>query len=352
VERSERNAVQEYLSYFWALLKGNVTRRRVPIWVTLCVTNRCNLRCRYCYESDYDRTRDEMTTEEILRLIDELYAMGTRYISVNGGEALLRDDLEQIVDKIKSKRILCHLSTNGLLVPQRISLLRKVDSIAISLDGREEDNDLNRGKGSYQKIIAAFDALKKEEIPFHVHTVLTRQNKDALEELMPLAKEYGFRVQFSPLRKQDSPDQTIGLDDEELKAVVAKILEQKKQGAPVFFSRQAYENLLHWPFPYEQQMIYGALPPGYHPIPCAFKDFACHIEANGMVYPCIVLVKKFPAKSVKDVGMRQAWEHLASNKCVACYNVCCTDMNMIFGLKFPSLLNAIGVVFERLRHRP
>ena len=79
-----------YWLYFFAIVRARMSRRRTPLFVTLCVTNRCNLRCIYCYEEYYDRNHREMSTAEILSLIDQLAAMGTRYISINGGEALLR----------------------------------------------------------------------------------------------------------------------------------------------------------------------------------------------------------------------------------------------------------------------
>jgi len=339
--------VMNYMAYMKEIVKGRLANKKIPILVTICVTNRCNLRCRYCYEEYYERNHREFTTDELLGLIDELAEMGTKYISVNGGEALLRDDIEVVVDKIKERNMLCHLSTNGLLVKNKIPVLKKIDSLAISIDGDRESNDSNRGANTYNRIIEAIECLNENNIKFHTHTVLTKNNKNAVDEMMVLARRYGFKTQFSTLRMEDSPDKTIGLDNDEMRAIVTKILDYKKAGFPVFFSSGAYKYFLDWPFSYDRQTIKGKLPENYKPIECYIKRFACHIEANGFVYPCIVLVNKFKALNFLEVGFKKAWESLSDNDCKACYNICCNDLNLTFGLKPRSTWNAIKIVMNR-----
>lgn len=343
--------MNKYISYVTKIIGCHLSGKNIPILVTICVTNRCNLRCRYCYEEYYARNHEEFTTEELLDLIDELAEMGTKYISVNGGEALLRDDIESVIDKIKEKKMLCHLSTNGLLVKKKISALKKVNSLAVSIDGNKKANDLNRGEGTYDKIVEAMECLKENNIKFHTHTVLTKNNKDAADEMMAVARRYGCRAQFSVLREADSPDKGIGLDDNEVREIVTKILGYKKDGLPVFFSYDAYDSFLNWPFSYRKQTIKGKIPEGYKPVECYIKRFSCHIEANGLVYPCIVLVNKFEALNFLEVGFKKAWENLAKNDCKACYNICCNDLNLTFGLKPRPIWNAVKIVMGRFATR-
>ena len=343
--------MKKYLLYFLAICWARLLRRRAPIFVTLCVTNRCNLRCAYCYEEYYDRQHADVPLERLLALVDELAAMGTRYISINGGEALLRRDLEALVDKVRVYGMILHLSTNGLLIPNSVSLLRKIDSIAVSLDGIGASNDRNRGEGSYAKIRAGIEALRQARIPFHIHTVLTKNNKDAVDDMLAFARECDSQVQFSLLREEDSPDKTLGLGEQELKTLVQKILADKKAGAPVFFSAQAYEAFLAWPLPTRQAVIRGKLPTGFNPVPCYVKQLFCHIEANGYVYPCVVLVNKFKALNYLDVGFKKAWAALAENDCLACQNICCNDMNLILSLSRHSIFNAFKIVQQRLWKR-
>ena len=342
----------KYFSYGKEIVKGHLLRQNIPVLVTLCVTNRCNLRCRYCYEEYYDRNHREFTTTEIMALIETLSAMGTRYVSINGGEPLLRNDLEQIIDQVKAKNMLCHLSTNGLLLPQYIQAMKNVDSIAISLDGDSASHDYNRGKGTYDRVLTAFEVLKANHIPFHTSTVLTKQNKQAIEHILELARQYDFKAQFSALRAADSPQPELALSDAELDDVFKKILRYKQQKQPIFFSAQAYQHALNWPLSYNTQMVFHEQAQNqHHEEECYLKHFSCHIEANGLVYPCIVLVNKFEALNFLEVGFQKAWENATTCECKACYNLCTNDLNQIFGLRLSAIWNAFKIVLERIRAR-
>ncbi len=59
------------------------------------LTRRCNLRCRHCYLTDYD-DNDELSTREWLKELDEIASLGGVAFTISGGEALLRDDVEEI----------------------------------------------------------------------------------------------------------------------------------------------------------------------------------------------------------------------------------------------------------------
>ncbi len=340
--------MNRYTSYVTAIIKGHILHKNIPIFVTICVTPRCNLQCKYCYLGYYGGNSKEFTTEQLLNLIDELAQMGTKYISLNGGEALLRQDLGTIVNRIKEKNIICHLSTNALLIKKNISFIKKIDSLAISIDGARQSNDLNRGVGVYDKVLEAIEYLYRNNCKFHTHTVLTKNNKEALEEIVPLALKYKFKAQFSPLRNEDTPDKQIILGPTELRKITKKIIDYKKKGLPIFFSYKAYENLLNWPFTYDKQMTFDSLSITYRPIKCYIKRFSCHIEPDGLVYPCIVLVNKFKALNFLDIGFKKAWENLANNNCKACYNVCCNDLNLIFSFNPQAIWNAFKIVMDRV----
>ena len=340
----------KYAAYVKEIVKGHLLGRNIPVLVTLCVTNRCNLRCTYCYEAYYDRNHREFTTEEILKLIDELYEMGTKYISINGGEPFLRKDIEIIIDKVNERNLLCHVSTNGLFLAKHLDAIRMVDSIAISIDGNREDNDINRGKGTYNKIIEVFELLKENNIKFHTSTILTKNNINAVEDILDLASQYGFKSQFSALRGEDSPNKDIILSDKELHEVFKKILVYKKQGRPIFFSSRAYENALDWPFTYNKQMAFNEILPNYNRMECYLKRFSCHIEANGFVYPCIVLINKYKALNFLEVGFEKAWKNLENCDCKVCYNICTNDLNRIFGFSPEVIWNSIKISLGRIVH--
>lgn len=344
--------INKYFNFFSEILKGRITSKRIPISVVLCLTNRCNLRCLYCYEEYYDRNgHHEFTTGQIFSLIDELARMGTKFISINGGEVLLRNDIGAIIDKIKEKNIFCQLITNGLLLKKKADVLKNVDSLCLSLDGKGAENDSNRGQGTYDKIIDLIEYLRENGIKFHTNTVFTKNNRNAVDDIMGLADKYNFKARFSILRGEDSPNKDICLNDEEVKQTISKLINYKKNGFPAFYSYSTFKNVLDWPFSFDTQIISGAMPAGYKPIPCYLRQFSCHIEANGLVYPCVVLVNKFKAVNFLESGFKKAWENLEDNDCKACYNICCNDLNLLCGLRLEPVWNAFKLAMDMLLHQ-
>lgn len=342
------NNIQKYVNFGTEVLKVRLTRRNVPVLVVFCVTDRCNLKCAYCYQRSSRGQKVEFTTEEILSLIDELSEMGTKFISINGGEALMREDIETIIDKINKKNLLVQLTTNGQLITRKINVIKKADSLCVSLDGNKNSNDLNRGQGSYGKIIEGLECLKANNISFHTNTVITKNNLNAVDEIMALASKYGFIAQFSILRQEDAPRPELGLNDKEIRKIIQQIISYKEKGSLIFYSYNSYEKALNWPFSYQQQMTFEKMPIGHETSPCYIKKMACQIEADGSVYPCVTLVNKFKALNFKEVGFKKAWENLKNCDCQACYVICHNELNNLFGLKRDAIWNAFKIAIRRI----
>ena len=80
-----------------------LTGRNEPVFVCFFLTNRCNLRCTYCFVVDEKIDRRtlsaEFTREEAFRFVDEFYALGTRMMFLLGGEPLLHKHIGEILRK-------------------------------------------------------------------------------------------------------------------------------------------------------------------------------------------------------------------------------------------------------------
>src|SRR5947208_3307275 len=107
----------------------------------LSVTDRCNLRCRYCMPEDeyvwLPRTAI-LTFEEIERLVAVFAGQGVRKVRLTGGEPLLRHDLPTLVDMIARNPRVDDLAmtTNGLLLAKQAAALRAagLQRVTVSLD--------------------------------------------------------------------------------------------------------------------------------------------------------------------------------------------------------------------------
>lgn len=109
---------------------------KAPYFAHLAITHRCNLKCRFCHVTETRFT--ELDTTATMRVIDVLDQMGVAVISISGGgEPLLREDFDQIIDYAVSLGLYVKITTNGTVPRSKYQrlLASAVDEIGVSLDG-------------------------------------------------------------------------------------------------------------------------------------------------------------------------------------------------------------------------
>lgn len=112
-----------------------------PVLAQIVPIRRCNLACTYCNE--FDKDSDPVPTEEMLKRIDKLCALGTSIITFSGGEPTLHPDLDLLIRRARSGGAITTVITNGyLLVPDRIKALNAsgLDYLQISIDNVQPDD--------------------------------------------------------------------------------------------------------------------------------------------------------------------------------------------------------------------
>ncbi len=153
--------------------------------VTLIVTERCSLRCRYCvYSGTYENSRvhssRDMPRHVARKAVDYLnerfreqrqYSPGTRLaLGFYGGEPLLRFDLiQEAVHRAEQLELPCsfNVTTNGTIASPEIMtfLAEKRFNVAVSLDGPREEHDRNRifadGRGSFDRVFSFVRSLEE-----------------------------------------------------------------------------------------------------------------------------------------------------------------------------------------------
>ncbi len=117
----------------------NDKHNRTIDYVRLSITDRCNLRCKYCMPADAIDYFDEvLDLNELHKIIDNLCSLGIKKIKITGGEPLVRTDIIEIIKYIKSKPEIEKLTitTNGVLLDRYIDdfIKYQVDGINISVD--------------------------------------------------------------------------------------------------------------------------------------------------------------------------------------------------------------------------
>ena len=89
----------------------------IPFSVHLDVTYRCNERCVHCY-LDHD-DHGEMTTAEIKDLLQQLAEAGTFFLTLSGGEVLMRQDFFELLEYARGLRFNVRIKTNGVMIRKR-----------------------------------------------------------------------------------------------------------------------------------------------------------------------------------------------------------------------------------------
>lgn len=169
---------------------GSVPNSR-PLWLLAELTYACPLQCPYCSNPvDFVRYKDELTTDEWLRVLKQARAMGATQLGFSGGEPLVRHDLEILVKKARGMGYYTNLITSGVgMDAARVAELRKagLDHIQISFQASSRElNDLIAGTGAFQHKLEMARQVKRQGYPMVLCFVLHRDNIDSIEQILEL----------------------------------------------------------------------------------------------------------------------------------------------------------------------
>ena len=162
---------------------------KTPKSVDLSITNRCNLRCRYCahFTSPGD-TGDDLPKEEWLSFFEELSRCNVLDVIIEGGEAFIRKDLKELIDGIIQNRMRFSILSNGTLITDDIAAFLastgRCNNVQVSIDGSfPETHDACRGDGNFEKAVSGLKCLQEHHISVTVRVTIHRHNVHDLEEI-------------------------------------------------------------------------------------------------------------------------------------------------------------------------
>jgi MoaA/NifB/PqqE/SkfB family radical SAM enzyme len=311
-----------------AVLHGIAGSRR-PVNVMLAVTNRCNGSCRYCRIPT--RGGRDMSTDEILRLIDEMAAAGTVRLGLWGGEPLLRPDIGAIVDRARARGMYVTMDSNGLLWRDRHADLRTLNHVTFAYDGNRTAHEANRGPGTYDRVREAIDiATRTGGLQVWTLTVLTRHNLQDIDAVIDHAERLGIHCAFQVLHHNGE----LGCNHDELlptneqyRDAFRHLRERKLRGAPIASSLRYFDSMLAWP-DFRQTRLVKA-PNG---VSCRAGSLYCNVDANGDVYACSLMVGEASAKNALESGFRAAFDAIPPLPCASCSATCFTEYNHLYSL--------------------
>jgi len=180
--------------------------------IRISVTKECNLDCFYCHrEGESSQTSTEMTPEEIQRIVDIAASFGIRKVKLTGGEPLLREDILEIVKRIRDTPGVEEVSmtTNGLLLAGYGDRLKEAGlaRVNVSLDTLKPEKFRQiTGLDALEKVIRGIEEASKAGLhPVKANMVLLKGvNEDEVTNMIRLAREKSIILQIIEL---ESPDE-------------------------------------------------------------------------------------------------------------------------------------------------
>jgi len=166
----------------------------MPFKGSLDLTYRCNNNCRHCWlriAPDTKEKEEELSLEEIKRIVGDAKGMGCRYWHISGGEPMLRGDFVEIFDYITINSNSYSLNTNGALITPEIAKLLKrkgVKMVALCGSTAVVHDHITRTPGSFEATMRGFAYLKEAGARFIVQLIPMRDNYHQFQDMVRLAE--------------------------------------------------------------------------------------------------------------------------------------------------------------------
>jgi len=167
-----------------------------PSLISWNLTKKCNLRCPHCYMEAGQAAENELTTDECLRLLDDMKALGTEMLILTGGEPLLRKDIYDIARAASSQGFWVVMGTNGVLITDKVAQKMVecgVRGVGISIDSLdpEKHNSFRGGPNAWEYSVRALDICRAHGLEVLVQTTVMAMNIDEIPRLIDFTREKG-----------------------------------------------------------------------------------------------------------------------------------------------------------------
>lgn len=184
------------------------------------ITEKCNLKCPYCYLDCLTGITNELKAEDWINLINEIDNLHIENLFITGGEPLLREDLFDILNGANFKNI----KTTGLLTNGTMIDLENIDDICenfdvvqIALDGvNKKTHEISRGKDTFDQVLNAIELLKSAVDSSKLDQVLIsmtvfEENKAEVSEMVRFAYSKNCNMSFFNVLPAGRANKSSGL---------------------------------------------------------------------------------------------------------------------------------------------
>ena len=289
-------------------LGRNITYLRISL------TDKCNLRCRYCMpeEGVCKRAHHEMMNEdEVVTAVEVAAALGIHKIRLTGGEPLVKRNIVSICRRVASVEGITEvcLTTNGILLPQLGKQLKEagVNRLNLSLDTLDPEKYAHITRiGKLEQFQAGLEAALEagfEKVKINA-VLIGGFNDDEIEDLAHLTMEYPVDMRFIELMPIQDHDEF----GEEAYVPYSRVLEKLPEAKPM---PQDGGVAKLYRLPGAKGNIGLISPVSAH---FCGECNRIRLTADGKLKPCLHAPDEFSIKGLDFEGMKQVFEQAIRNK--------------------------------------
>ena len=297
--------------------------RSVPIYVVWETTLRCDHACAHCGSRAGDAREDELETAELLAVADALARLGTREVTLIGGEAYLRGDVYELIAHLAGHGIRVTMQTGGRgLTATRCRKLAEAGlaAIGVSIDGPAEVHDVLRASpGSHAAALAGVAHAREAGLLVTSNTQVNRLNRGRLRETAALLEAAGVQVwraqMTAPMgNAADRPDWILQpymiLDVlDTLAAIQTEAIERARAAGTKPTFRVALGNNLGYFGPHES-LLRGRPGDDRYWHGCQAGRYVMGIESDGTIKGCPSLpTGPYVGGNVREIALEDLWAH-------------------------------------------
>lgn len=323
-EQTVERTIQEKLPYSVSNAEQMYTEKVGGITsVMLELTYRCSEKCIHCYNVGATRNddevstrgdREEMTLDDYLRVIDELYEQGLIKVCLTGGDPFSKSFVWELIDYLYHKGIAFDIFTNGQRIINDVERLAnyypRLVGVSIYSGIAEVHDYITRIRGSWEKSMLVVRQLSALGVPLNLKCCVMRPNVKSYYMVADIAKQYGAVPQFEiSLTDSIEGDRCVSkylrMTKEQLEIVL------RDDNIPLYVGKEAPN--------------YGGQPKIMHQSPCgAGKNSLC-ITPEGNVIPCCAFhtllgnIKEFGINDIISNSKELAyWKEMTLNDYEEC----------------------------------
>ncbi|KYK36628.1 MAG: hypothetical protein AYK19_22110 [Theionarchaea archaeon DG-70-1] len=271
------------------LLQGS-TDYYTPSRVLLETTADCNLKCGHCLLSAGEPLHDELPTEQLIAILETLFSIGVKRLSLSGGEILTKKGWDELIH-FCSQRFYSYVLTNGIWITETAAdVMSCLNEVHISLYGSnaETHEKISQVKGSFEQAVKGIKRLTERGVYVGVSVLMVPFNLDQLEDIVRMAVSLKCSIVrvgvIYPMGRAHNKEWELTESQKEWLDIAIGDLQKKYKEIDV-----------QWEEKIEKGSKCGA----------GFSRWA--VASNGDVYPCSVfrlgignLVKNDPADILKS----------------------------------------------------